>query len=145
MGNAIQFEPNSGIACDKIARMRGICVRLGLNVALVNCVLGCGGSDSTFSVLTAIPEISSVTPNPVSQGGTLTIAGTGFNGTLTIAQLTSGSGTTTTSHPSSGSTSAITVTVPFSLPAGTYTLKIVDSDSIGNLSSPSNSVSLQIQ
>jgi hypothetical protein len=108
-------------------------------------VSGCGGSNSAFSVLTTIPAISGVTPNPVTRGSTLTINGTGFNGTLTTAQFVSSGGVTTTSVASSGNSTSVTVVVPTSIAVGTYSLDVIDSDGQGDNSSPSNTVSVQLQ
>jgi hypothetical protein len=103
---------------------------------------GCGGTSNSLGQLTGNPSISSITPNPVAPGATITIAGANLNGTLTTAYFQGAN--TAQSTASSGSTTSVTVTVPTSLPAGSYSVYVITTDTSGDVSSPSASVTISV-
>jgi len=103
---------------------------------------GCGGVGSTLGTLTGNPSIASITPNPVAHGATITIAGANLNGTLTTAYFSGLSSANSTA--SAGSTTSVTVTVPTILSAGSYNVYVITTDTSGDVSSPSNSVTISV-
>ena len=114
-----------------------------LGLALLS-LAGCGGTTSGTPSFLATPSISSITPNPVTRGSTVTINGTNLNGTLTTAYFVTGA-TLTPSTASSGSTTSVTVTVPSSIAAGTYNVYVLVSDGLGDTSPQSNAVTVTLQ
>lgn len=104
-------------------------------------VSGCGGGlGSTASTLVGTPVILSISPNPVVRGQTITITGTNLNGSLTTAWFNG-----TQSNASSGGTTSVTVTVPTTITAGTYSIYVVTNDGQGDFSPQSNSITLSVQ
>ncbi|GEM_PF-3438117 len=87
---------------------------------------GTGGSSNTFSLVIGgggtTPTITSVTPNPVALGGTLTISGTNFGttagtvtvGSVALTSLTWGATQVTGTVPATGLTQGQTYTVTLS-------------------------------
>jgi len=109
-------------------------------VAVLFTLTGCGGLSNPVTSLTGTPVILAISPNPVTRGQAITITGTGLNGTLTAAWFNG-----TSSNASSGGTTSVTVSVPTTIPAGTYSVYVITTDGQGNYSSQSNSVTLSVQ
>ena len=113
-------------------------IALGLAVFSLS---GCGGTGGTPGVL-GTPVISSITPTPVAPGNSITIIGSGMNGTYTTAYFTGVISATSTA--SSGNTTSVVVTVPSTLPAGTYSVDVATTDANADQSLQSNSVSISV-
>jgi hypothetical protein len=129
-------------------------MRLGFLRVLIPCAIplllgGCGGGaiggfGNTFNT----PVISSISPTTVAPGGTLTITGQYFNGTNTEVFFSTYTSINSINYiyPTSGNIAgtSVTVTVPGTLPAGSCNVYVESTDQQGNVSSPSNSVTITV-
>jgi hypothetical protein len=115
---------------------------LAVTLAMIS-LAGCGGTGGGLLGLTD-PVISGVVPNPVARGSSITITGTSLNGTSTTAyyaNINTG-GVVSTINASSGTSTSVVVSAPPN--AGTYNVYVTTSDTSGDVSNPSNAVSITV-
>jgi hypothetical protein len=126
-------------------------IGLALSLVLAFCAVilaGCGGSAGSLLGLPGVtPTITSLSPASVAPGGTFTVNGTNLNGVYTTAYFFQNGNQVASVTASGGSSSSVTVVVPSSLFAGTYTVDVITTDSNadpGSASAQSNGVTLGI-
>jgi hypothetical protein len=106
---------------------------------------GCGGGSILGSLL-GTPIITGVSPATVARGGTITISGSGLDGTYTTVYfIPINGGSASSVSAASGSTTSVTAVVPSSLTAATYDVDVTVTDpTSGSTSQASNEVSIAV-
>ena len=127
---------------EKAWKLRVKALSLIFALAIIGLIsIGCGGVGTSLGT----PVITGITPSSVAIGSSITITGTNLNGTYTTATFVlSTTGATYSATASSGTTTSVSVAVPTTIPAGTFNVDVVTSDSNGDQSSASNTVSIVI-
>ncbi len=91
------------------------------------------------------PTITAISPSTVSAGQATTVTLTGSNFYGQGPNVTFGAAGTLNATPAYGSTSSASLTIPGTLPAGSYQLVLQATDSFGNVSATTSTVSLTVQ
>ena len=127
----------------EIASFAGVKLSILMIAVAVVCMTasGCGGTGTTLGT----PVITGISPSSVARGSSITITGSNLNGTYTTATFVlSTTGATYSATASSGTTSSVSVVVPTTIPTGTFNVDVATTDSSGDQSSASNTVSIVV-